>query len=119
MALYHQTLTLTCDLSTVAGHTVMLSLAMYLHQLPSYGKLLIFSKKCNNMYTVCLLNLGFGNFGHFAFAGALRRTLVGLLFLFMFGHSKCLSLATLLTLIPLITVEVGINVEGRQKLPNH
>ena len=45
------------------------------------------------MYTVCLLNLGFGHFGHRACAGVLHRTLVGLLFLFMliqFGHSKCL-----------------------------
>ena len=87
MALYHQTLTLTCDLSTVAGHTVMLSLAMYLHQLPSYGKLLIFSKICRRQiictYTVCLLNLGFGHFGHCARAGVLHRTLVGWLFLFM------------------------------------
>ena len=53
MALYHQTLTLTCDLSTVAGHTVMLSLAMYLHQLPSYGKLLIFSKICRRQI-ICI-----------------------------------------------------------------
>ena len=53
------------------------------------------------MYTVCLLNLGFGHFGHCARAGVLHRTLVGLLFLFMliqFGHSKCLPLATVLTL---------------------